>query len=91
MNEGDAGKRGRIAVVLAALLSAAVVIAGCSMIGVHTYEEFRSAVDSGATCSQLWDIEQNFEGTADEERVVSDLKEMGCDTARSARNDRQNG
>jgi hypothetical protein len=72
MNEEDAGKRGRIAVVLAALLTAAVVIAGCSMIGVHTYEEFRSAVDSGATCSQLWDIEQNFEGTADEERVVSE-------------------
>jgi hypothetical protein len=91
MNEEDARKRGRIALILAALLAAAVVIAGCSVIGVHNYEEFRSAVDSGATCSQLWDIEQNFEGTADEERVVSDLKEMGCDTARSARNDRQNG
>jgi hypothetical protein len=44
-------------------------------------------VDSGATCSQLWDIQKNFEGTADEKRVVSDLKEIGCDTAGSVRDD----
>jgi hypothetical protein len=91
MNVEHAGKRGRIALVLAVLVTVIVVIAGRWVVGVHTYEEFRSAVDQGASCSELWDMEQNFEGTADEERVVSDLKDMGCDTARSARNDRQNG
>ncbi len=44
-------------------------------------------MESGATCSQLWDIQKNFEGTADEKRVVSDLKEIGCDMAGSVRND----
>jgi hypothetical protein len=76
----------RIALIVAALSTALMIAAGCS-IGVHGYDEFRSAVDSGATCSQLWDIEKNFEATADEERVVSDLEEIGCETARSVRGD----
>jgi hypothetical protein len=76
----------RIALIVAALSTTLVVAVGCST-GVQSYDEFRSAVDSGATCSQLWDIAKNFEATADEERVVSDLQEIGCDTARSARDD----
>ena len=76
----------RSALGLAALSTTLLVTAGCST-GVQSYDEFRSAVDSGATCSQLWDIEKNFEATGDEERVVSDLKEIGCDTARSVRDD----
>ena len=79
----------RIVLGLAALSTTLLVTAGCS-IGVQSYDEFRSAVDSGATCSQLWDIEKNFETTEDEERVVSDLKEIGCDTARSIRDDLSN-
>jgi hypothetical protein len=75
-----------IPLTVATLSLALALTAGCS-VGVQSYDEFRSAVDSGATCSQLWDIQKNFEGTADEKRVVSDLKEIGCDTAGSVRDD----
>jgi hypothetical protein len=76
----------RTALGLAALSATLMISAGCS-IGVQSYDEFRSAVESGATCAQLWDIEKNFEATADEKRVMADLKEIGCDTARSVRKD----
>ena len=79
-------KMRRITLGLAALSTTLLITAGCST-GVQSYDEFRSAVDSGATCSQLWDIEKNFEATEDEERVASDLKEIGCDTFRSVRDD----
>jgi hypothetical protein len=82
----DVGKRRRIGDHVAALITVLVIFGGCS-VGVQTYEEFRSAVDSGATCAQLWDIEKNFEDTADEKRVVSDLKEIGCRTGQSTRTD----
>jgi hypothetical protein len=76
----------RTALGLAALSATLMISAGCS-IGVQSYDEFRSAVESGATCAQLWDIEKNFEATADEKRVMADLKEIGCETARSVRED----
>jgi hypothetical protein len=81
-------KRGFIVLGVIALVTVVVLFAVRS-IGVHNYKEFRSAVDSGATCSQLWDIEKNFEGTADEARIVSDLKEVGCYTAGSVRDNQQ--
>jgi hypothetical protein len=77
-------KRGLIVLGVIAVVTVVALFAVRS-IGVHNYREFRGAVDSGATCSQLWDIEKNFEGTADEERIVSDLKELGCYTASSVR------
>jgi hypothetical protein len=76
----------RTALGLAALSATLMISAGCS-IGVQSYDEFRSAVESGATCAQLWDIEKNFEATPDEKRVMADLKEIGCETARSVRED----
>jgi hypothetical protein len=84
MSDEARGKWGWIALGLAALVMVILLMAGVS-VGVKTYEEFRSAVDSGATCAQLWDIEENFVGTADEERVLSDLTELGCDAPWSLR------
>jgi hypothetical protein len=65
----------------------ATAIAGCVSTGVDSYEEFRSAVDSGATCEQLIDMQDNFEGTPDEARVAEDLEEIGCDAPDSTRSD----
>ncbi len=74
------------AVFLAALT---LFLAACS-IGVQGYRDFRSAVDSGATCAQLIDInEDNFVGTADEDRVERDLRELGCVTRSSTRTDEE--
>lgn len=78
--------RGRVRIWLAGSVAVIALLSSCS-IGVKSYEEFRSAVDSGASCSQLWDIKTNFDGTADERRIELDLREIGCPTARSTRND----
>jgi hypothetical protein len=77
-------KRGLIILGLIAVVTVVVLVA-VNSIGVKNYQEFRSAVDSGATCSELWDIEKNFEGTADEARIVTDLKEIGCYSSGSVR------
>jgi hypothetical protein len=72
------------------LLGAAVALVftgGCVSVGVDSYEEFRSAVDSGATCEQLIDIQENFDSTPDEARVAEDLEEIGCHTPDSTRSD----
>jgi hypothetical protein len=82
----NATGRGRVRIWLAGSVAAVALLSSCS-IGVKSYEEFRSAVKSGASCSQLWDIKRNFDGTADERRIEIDLREIGCRTARSSRND----
>jgi hypothetical protein len=78
--------RGRL-FLLAAVVALSVGIGGCVSTGVDSYDEFRSAVDSGATCEQLIDIQDNFEGTPDEDRVAEDLEEIGCQTPDSTRSD----
>jgi hypothetical protein len=76
--------------VLVSVLLLSSFGAACVQTGVETYEEFRSAVDSGASCEQLIDIQKNFDGTADESRVAADLAEIGCDAADSTRTDEEN-
>lgn len=62
-------------------------ITSCSL-GVRSYEQFRGAVNSGASCAQLIDIkEDNFEGTSNEARIENDLREIGCVSRRSSRTD----
>jgi hypothetical protein len=73
--------------LVAAVVVLALAVGGCVSTGVDSYEEFRSAVDSGATCEQLIDIQDNFDGTPDEARVADDLEEIGCDAPNSTRND----
>jgi hypothetical protein len=73
--------------LLAAVVVLAIAVGGCVSTGVDSYEEFRSAVDSGATCEQLIDIQDNFDGAPDEARVAEDLEEIGCDTPDSTRSD----
>lgn len=78
-------------------LRAAVLILGVLMLfsaacspGVQSYEDFRSAVDRGATCEQLIDINEDTSlGADDEERVERDLREIGCDTRSSTRSDEE--
>lgn len=73
--------------LISAAVALAITIGGCVSFGVDSYEEFRSAVDSGASCEQLIDMQDNFAGTPDEARVAEDLKDIGCDTPGSTRSD----
>jgi hypothetical protein len=66
----------------------ALTATSCVGIGVDSYEEFRSAVDSGATCAQLIDMRTNFdERPSVQERIDSDLEEIGCKSTSSERTD----
>ena len=78
----------RIAVATVAVaLAVAALFTGCVSFGVDTYDEFRSAVDSGATCEQLIDIQRSLEEPELQARTDEDLKEVGCDSAESIRAD----
>jgi hypothetical protein len=86
-NGGGTRRRGARFIAAAIVLSSAA----CVQAGVDTYDEFRSAVDSGATCRQLIDIQQNFVGTPDEDRIATDLEEIGCRSPDSVRTDEDAG
>ena len=66
-------------------IGAAIGLSSCVSFGVDSYEEFRSAVRSRATCEQLLEMKDNFDATPDEDRVADDLKEIGCETRDSKR------
>ena len=76
-----------VIVTVAVALVVAALFTGCVESGVDNYDEFRSAVDSGASCEQLIDIHRNLEGSDLRARATEDLEELGCDSPSSTRND----
>jgi len=77
----------RTASAVVALSSAAVLLAACVGTGVDSYDEFESAIEGGASCSQLFDMRKNFDADKDLERIDADLDRLGCDEPSSERND----
>ncbi len=75
---------------LVALLSlvAALAVGGCVGTGVPDYEGWRSAVENGQSCAELYDIRSNLPDSVDRAKVDADLKEIGCDSPRATRTDR---
>jgi hypothetical protein len=53
----------------------------------HTYKGFRSAVEKGASCGELFDQRARFTGADDLARIDADLTRIGCVTRDSARTD----
>ena len=53
----------------------------------HTYKGFRSAVDKGASCAELFDQRARFTGAEDLARIDADLARIGCASRDSARTD----
>lgn len=53
----------------------------------HTYKGFRSAVEKGASCAELFDQRARFTGADDLARIDADLARIGCVTRESARTD----
>lgn len=76
--------------IAASAIAGVLVLAttSCVGVGVDSYEEFRGAVDSGATCEQLFDMRSAFDDRPDvQDKVDSDLAEIGCENADSQRTD----
>ena len=72
---------------VAALGAGALLLGACVGTGVDTYDEFRSAIEGGADCSQLFEMRENFDSADDLERIDADLDELGCEGPDSTRND----
>ena len=53
----------------------------------HTYKGFRSAVEKGASCPELFDQRARFTEAEDLARIDADLARIGCATRDSARTD----
>ena len=74
---------------LAALaMAAALVTTACPGNIHHSYSGFRSALDRGASCTELFDQRDRFSGTHDLTRIDADLARIGCASRDSARSDR---
>ena len=75
--------------VAAGAAAVALTLAGaCVDSGVENYEDFKSALDKGVTCAELFDQRETIEGQDDLELVNRDLERIGCENRNSERNDR---
>jgi hypothetical protein len=66
-----------------AVVSATVALSAC--IGSHftTYKSFKSALDKGASCAELFDQREHFHDEGTLAKVDRDLAQIGC-TSRDA-------
>ena len=80
--------RKKIASAIAAVSAAALVLGACVSTGVDTVEDFRSSIEGGADCNELFDQRTNFESEADLEQIDEELEKIGCEDRDSERNDR---
>lgn len=89
MPNRPATRPSRRAVAVAALTVATVVsAAACSGSIVHSYRSFSSAVDRGASCSELFDQRTRFHNAETLAKVDADLKRIGCTSPEAKRTDR---
>jgi hypothetical protein len=80
-------KRHRMAVSGVAV-ALALATAACPGNIRHSYPGFSSALERGASCSELFDQRSRFTGAEDLTRIDADLARIGCVTRESTRTDR---
>ena len=73
-----------VAAVAAATLLATV---GCSGSVVHNYRTFQSALDRGASCSELFDQRSRFDDHDTLAKIDRDLDRIGCTSPDATRTD----
>ena len=60
---------------------------GCSGNVVHNYRTFQSALDRGASCSELHDQRARFDDEDTLTKIDRDLDRIGCTSPDATRND----
>jgi hypothetical protein len=75
--------------VAAAVAVAAIVLlaAGCAGNLVHSYKSFQSALDRGASCSELFDQRARFHNEDTLAKIDRDLDRIGCTSPDATRTD----
>ena len=79
----------RRAVAAAAAVAAIVLLAttGCAGNLVHSYKSFQSALDRGASCSELFDQRARFDDEDTLAKIDRDLDRIGCTSPDATRTD----
>jgi hypothetical protein len=83
-----AKRRTRAVTALAGLATLALLTTtGCSGNVVHNYRTFQSALDRGASCSELHDQRARFDDEDTLTKIDRDLDRIGCTSPDATRND----
>ena len=69
------------------LATTGLAVAGCVGNLVHSYGSFQSALDRGASCSELYDQRARFDDEDSLARIDGDLARIGCTSPNATRND----
>jgi hypothetical protein len=77
----------RRAVVATAVAAIVLLAAGCAGNLVHSYRTFQSALDRGASCSELFDQRARFEDEDTLAKIDRDLDRIGCTSPDATRTD----
>ena len=82
-------ERRPVAAAVAAAVAATVLLAttGCAGNLVHSYKSFQSALDRGASCSELFDQRARFDDEDTLAKIDRDLDQIGCTSPDATRTD----
>ena len=74
-------------VVAAVAAVALLTMTGCAGNVVHSYRTFQSALDRGASCSELFDQRSRFDDEDTLAKIDRDLERIGCTSPEAVRSD----
>jgi hypothetical protein len=77
----------RAMVAIAGTAAVAVLATGCSGSFHHSYRTFQSALDRGASCSELYDQRSRFDEDETLAKIDHDLAGIGCTSPTATRTD----
>lgn len=88
--ESRTARRSRRRTTTLAVLVCGLVVAtaGCGVFLKHDYSTFQSALERGASCSELFDQRERFSDPETLAKVDADLAGIGCTSRDATRNDR---
>jgi hypothetical protein len=80
--------RRRVPAVVAAVAGVVLLATtGCAGNLVHSYKSFQSALDRGASCSELFDQRARLDDADTLAKIDKDLVRIGCTSPDATRND----
>jgi hypothetical protein len=79
--------RHRAVAVVVAVAAFVLLATGCAGNLVHSYRSFQSALDRGASCSELFDQRARFDDEHTLAKIDRDLDRIGCTSPDATRTD----
>jgi hypothetical protein len=69
------------------VVSVTVAVSACTGSHFTTYRSFKSALDKGASCAELFDQREHFDNEGTLAKVDRDLADIGCTSRDAVRDD----